>query len=124
MSSKKTTIVATDSMLKYTSLVVLVVQTTTLVLVMRYSRTMDGPQYLPSTAVLLVELLKLLTCGVIVLQQNSWHFKGAVTELRIAFVDNYWGTVKVAVPACLYTIQNNLLYVALTNLDAATFQVA
>ena len=111
-------------MLKYASLVVLVVQTTTLVLVMRYSRTMDGPRYLASTAVLLVELLKILTCTIIVLHQNSWHCQGFVTELRTAIVENFCETLKVAVPACLYTIQNNLLYVALTNLDAATFQVA
>jgi len=29
----------------------------------------------------------------------------------------------LAVPACLYTMQNNLLILALSNLDAATYQV-
>ena len=113
-----------ETMMKYASLVVLVMQTTTLVLVLRYSRTMDGPRYLASTAVLLVELLKILTCAIIVLHQNSWLLKGFVMELRTAVIENFWETLKVAVPSCLYTIQNNLLYVALTNLDAATFQVA
>ena len=32
-------------------------------------------------------------------------------------------TMKLLIPSGLYTIQNNLLFVALTNLDAATYQV-
>lgn len=32
-------------------------------------------------------------------------------------------TLKVAVPAVLYTVQNNLLFLALSYLDAATYQV-
>lgn len=32
-------------------------------------------------------------------------------------------TFKLAIPAGLYTLQNNLLFVALSNLDAATYQV-
>lgn len=31
--------------------------------------------------------------------------------------------LKVSIPSLVYTVQNNLLYFALTHLDAATYQV-
>lgn len=59
--------------LKYMSLGVLVLQTTSLVLTMRYSRTLkeDGPRYLASSAVVSAEVLKILTCTLIVLSESS-----------------------------------------------------
>lgn len=43
--------------------------------------------------------------------------------LREEIVNKPGETMKLAVPAGIYTLQNNLLYVALSNLDAATYQV-
>ncbi|ETN75440.1 hypothetical protein NECAME_12397 [Necator americanus] len=50
--------------LKYVSLVVLIAQTTALVLILRYSRTQnnEGPRYLSSTAVVMAEIVKMVTC--------------------------------------------------------------
>lgn len=44
------------------SLVTLTLQNSALVLVMRYSRTLGGPQYLSSTAVVMSELVKFTVC--------------------------------------------------------------
>lgn len=59
--------------LKYLSLSILVFQTTSLVLTMRYSRTLkeEGPRYLSSTAVVLAELLKIFTCILLVYKDSS-----------------------------------------------------
>lgn len=43
--------------------------------------------------------------------------------LREEVVNKPAETMKLAIPAGIYTLQNNLLYVALSNLDAATYQV-
>lgn len=43
--------------------------------------------------------------------------------LREEIVKRPGETMKLAIPAGIYTLQNNLLYVALSNLDAATYQV-
>ena len=34
-----------------------------------------------------------------------------------------WESLKIFVPACLYVLQNNLLFIALSKIDAATYQV-
>lgn len=59
--------------MKYVSLGVLVLQTTSLVLTMRYSRTLqaDGPRYLASSAVVFSEMIKILACLLLVFSNNS-----------------------------------------------------
>uniref|UniRef100_A0A667ZMS4 Solute carrier family 35 member A3b n=1 Tax=Myripristis murdjan TaxID=586833 RepID=A0A667ZMS4_9TELE len=111
--------------LKYVSLGVLVVQTTSLVLTMRYSRTLkeDGPRYLASSAVVSAELLKILACTLLVFREHSKYVRALNQVLKEEIVNKPMETMKLAVPAGIYTLQNNLLYVALSNLDAATYQV-
>ncbi|CAN6656346.1 hypothetical protein TRVA0_029S00210 [Trichomonascus vanleenenianus] len=106
--------------LKYISLMVLTVQNSSLILVMRYSRTMPGydesGRYFVSTAVLLNEVLKLLIC--IAIRLHS--VKSIRALLRDVLSDDIW---HLAVPAFLYTLQNGLQFIAVSNLDAPTFQV-
>ena len=103
---------------KWTTLALLVVQTTAQVLLMRYSRvvTGGGPPYLVSTAVVTSEALKVATSWALLRSEG-------VPTARIADELRKWDTVRLAVPGVLYLIQNNLLFVALSNLDAAVYQV-
>ncbi|XP_044076337.1 solute carrier family 35 member A3b isoform X2 [Siniperca chuatsi] len=111
--------------LKYMSLGVLVLQTTSLVLTMRYSRTLkeDGPRYLASSAVVSAEVLKILTCTLLVFIENNFSVRAMNQLLKEEIVNKPMDTMKLAIPAGIYTLQNNLLYVALSNLDAATYQI-
>ena len=111
--------------LKYVSLGLVVVQTTSLVLIMRYSRTAGGSDrlYLASTAVFLSEILKLVTCLVIIRLAEARSLVLVWELLRDEVLTKPFELLKLSVPAVLYTIQNNLLFLALSLLDAATYQV-
>ncbi|XP_048458441.1 UDP-N-acetylglucosamine transporter-like isoform X2 [Rhincodon typus] len=111
--------------LKYISLGVLVFQTTSLVLTMRYSRTFkeEGPRYLASTAVVIAEMMKIAACLLLVYKDSNYSFKALNRVLKDEIINKPMDTLKLAIPSGIYTLQNNLLYVALSNLDAATYQV-
>jgi len=110
---------------KRAALLALVVQNTLLVLTMRYSRTRPGPMYLASTAVVVDEALKATVCVAALLWQwsRSEQRGGAAAFLRREVCERPAETMKMAVVAGLYTLQKNALYVAVSNLDAAVFQL-
>ncbi|XP_049736230.1 UDP-N-acetylglucosamine transporter isoform X3 [Loxodonta africana] len=111
--------------LKYLSLGILAFQTTSLVLTMRYSRTLkeEGPRYLSSTAVVVAELLKIMACILLVYKDSKYSPRALNRVLHDEILNKPMETLKLAIPSGIYTLQNNLLYVALSNLDAATYQV-
>ncbi|ORX85284.1 nucleotide-sugar transporter [Basidiobolus meristosporus CBS 931.73] len=104
--------------IKYVSLLILVVQNSALTLVFKYS-TNQG-KYATSTAVLLSELLKLVVCFTLVSQEDQPKRDKKASTLQRIFGPDSW---KMIIPAGLYTIQNNLQYIAVKLLDPATFQV-
>jgi len=69
-------------MLQTGSILVLVLQNTSLVLVMRYSRTRAGDMYIATTAVVASELVKLVFCLAAVLYENHGNFLGLLRYLR------------------------------------------
>lgn len=109
--------------LKYISLAVLVVQNASLILSIRYTRTLPGDRFFATTAVVMAEVLKGLTCLLLLFAQKRGNVKHLVLFLHEAVLVQYVDTLKLAVPSLIYTLQNNLQYVAISNLPAATFQV-
>lgn len=111
--------------IKYAALFLLVAQMVGLVLLMRYSRTNRDPNqplYLASTAVFVMEVMKLIICFMVIAYQAG-NLSQFLSELRLHVLQSPIEILKLCVPSLLYTVQNNLLYLALTNLDAATYQV-
>ncbi|CAL8324511.1 unnamed protein product [Merluccius merluccius] len=109
--------------LKYISLAVLVLQNASLILSIRYVRTLPGDRFFATSAVVMAEVLKVTTCLLIILVQKRGNVKEMVVFLYESIVVQYRDTLKLAVPSLIYTLQNNLQYIAISNLPAATFQV-
>lgn len=101
---------------KYLVCCQLVVQNTGAVLLMRYTRSMPGErEFATETAVIMQECFKGLACvGLLVREHGT--ISSAWEKPREA--------LKTSVPALLYLVQNNLQYVAVTHLDAATYTVS
>lgn len=74
-------------------------------------------------AVVMGELVKLVTCLVLVFYEEGKNTDRFVDALHRTIIKNPVDTIKICIPSLLYVIQNNLLYVSASNLDAATNQV-
>ena len=116
--------------MKLVSLICLVVQNTALVLLMRYTRTTGaktetgepGEMYFSSTTVVLMEAVKILSCMFILAWEYGFQETGRL--ISHGLLKQKMELLKMLVPAFLYAMQNNLLFVAITYLDAVTFQVS
>ena len=86
----------------------------------------DGRRYFASTAVLINEVLKLALCYTIALYEISRASPSLPATMlftsltSLVFTGDSW---KLAIPATLFVLQSSLQYVAISNLDSATFQV-
>lgn len=86
-----------------------------------------GQRYFTSTAVFLNEVLKLSVCLTIALYDISRTISPSLPATSLfgglisaVFTGDSW---KMAIPASLYVLQNSLQFLAISNLDTATYQV-
>lgn len=105
----------------------LIFQGTSLSLTLRYSRTQDGPQFLASVAVIWTESIKLLLCVAI----QFWACRSAARDRGNQWVDEFitqtseiiTNSLPMALPAVLFVMQQILVIIAASHLDAVTFQI-
>ena len=96
-------------------LLILTVQNCAAVLVMRYTRSVSTERlYLTSTAVIVGEVMKTITCGLLILREQG--ARGIADTFA-----HPTECLKSGVPAVLYLLQNNLQYIAVGSLHAATY---
>ena len=67
--------------------------------------------------------MKLIICSIVLFKDVGYDVWKLSEKISIEVFSNKKDSLKLLVPALLYVVQNNLLYIALTNLDAATYQV-
>ncbi|VDP06883.1 unnamed protein product [Soboliphyme baturini] len=95
-------------------------------LILRYTRTVPPevhPPYLSTTVVVLADFSKLIVASFLLLRANQFDLTRFRYELRDELWKKPWELLKMSVPSLVYTIQNNLDFVALSNLSAALFTV-
>ncbi|KAG0303464.1 hypothetical protein BGZ98_006627 [Dissophora globulifera] len=108
--------------LKYISLIVLAVQNSCLIIVMALAQGIGRKPFYSSTAVFINEIVKLIVCTGMTIHETIKDTGRFYPQdfLNDVFGGDAW---KLAIPAMLYAIQNNLQYVASHALDPSTFQV-
>uniref|UniRef100_A0A158RC74 UDP-galactose transporter n=1 Tax=Thelazia callipaeda TaxID=103827 RepID=A0A158RC74_THECL len=113
------------NILRLSTLVWLTVQNSIHVILLRYSRARHVEKvFLSSVAVFLTEIFKLIICMVLITKkEQSLRRLIELFYITIIVLDNPKDTIKVCIPAVIYTIQNNLFYLAASHLEAATFMV-
>uniref|UniRef100_A0A2I3SB41 Solute carrier family 35 member A2 n=1 Tax=Pan troglodytes TaxID=9598 RepID=A0A2I3SB41_PANTR len=85
--------------LKYISLAVLVVQNASLILSIRYARTLPGDRFFATTAVVMAEVLKGLTCLLLLFAQKRGTNQGRAVSLVSSMLEH----IKLQCPLSLYT---------------------
>jgi UDP-sugar transporter A1/2/3 len=108
---------------KYVILLLLVFQNCAHILILKKSRIPqndDETIYIASTSVLMTEIGKLLISLMVLLYKKGGG--SFLVSIKEDIVDRKKESLKLLLPALLYSVQNNLLIISITNLDPAIFQ--
>jgi len=89
------------------------------VLFIRYTLIQGGPRYFSSTAVVMGELFKILVCLMVVFIEGNY----SMNLLKREFKSQPQTALRLAIPAVIYAIYNNILYYGLSNLEVPVYQV-
>lgn len=112
---------------KWIALVALILQNSGLAILMRYTMISVQPgtqPYLPSTAVLSAEVMKLIISLILCfIVDCNLCTKTFATNLHTELIGNRSDWFKLMVPSVLYTLQNSLQYFSMSRLSAPVFQV-
>lgn len=111
-----------ENNLKWASLIILVIQNASTILLLRYVRIAPGDMFFSTTAIVCQEFIKMLV-SIGLLYTESFSLSDLKTTLMQQIVHNRMDSLKTGIPAVLFTVQTNLVYLAISNLDAAVFQV-
>lgn len=107
--------------LKWVSLVALTLQTTVQVYTVKLARS-TSKTYLNSTVVLFAELTKLVL-STLLLASERGSLAAAWRDIKQESMGDVSETLKLGVPALMYTVQNNMLFFSLDSLGAAVQQI-
>ncbi|CAH1274280.1 SLC35A1 [Branchiostoma lanceolatum] len=104
-------------------LAVLTVMAASYTVLMRYTRTVEGVRYYSTTTVFVTECAKMFFTLCILLKEHKGSIRKVSQELKGNIVGKPMEMLKMSVPSIVYAIQNNMTFIGLSNLDAATYQV-
>ena len=97
------------------------IQLSTLLLASAAQQRDVQTRHVDSTAVTLSELVKLLISLVGIAATERVMLRGLLRAVRQSLLTP--SLLRVALPALLYTVQNNVIYSSLARVDAVTFQI-
>eukprot|EP01060_Flectonema_neradi_P014123 TRINITY_DN20843_c0_g1_i1.p1 TRINITY_DN20843_c0_g1~~TRINITY_DN20843_c0_g1_i1.p1 ORF type:complete len:355 (+),score=49.52 TRINITY_DN20843_c0_g1_i1:62-1126(+) len=106
----------------YLSLLALIFQNASLVLVTRYAAGMKtgGDPFIPASVVVCTEVMKILISLVLVQVTDS---RGAINAIMTEMTQHRNSCLQCFVPACFYTLASGLIYYALANMEVTLFQL-